>query len=118
MKLVCSEAESSALRRDLAGRDLLSSALLIVEGRRASRRYGEFASRRARVALTAITLLPLDDAILDAAAELGPAELRSLDALHLATLVSLGDDLERVYCYDDRLTGAAKALGITVSQPR
>ena len=118
MKLVCAEAESSALRRDLAGRDLLSSALLVVEGRRASRRYGEIASRRARAALTAITLLPLDEAILDAASEVGPAELRSLDAVHLATLISLGDDLERVYCYDARLTGAAKALGITVSQPR
>jgi uncharacterized protein len=87
-----------------------------VEGRRAARRYGELAAKRARAALTAITLVPLDEPILDAAAELDPAELRSLDALHLATVVSLGEDLERLYCYDGRLTDAAQALGIEVSQ--
>jgi predicted nucleic acid-binding protein len=114
---VRSEPESHALRRELAGRELLSSALLIVEGCRGARRYGRLAVTRARAALTAVTLLPLDDQILDAAAESDPAELRSLDALHLATAVSLGADLERLYCYDTRLADAAKALGIEVSQP-
>jgi predicted nucleic acid-binding protein len=118
IKLVRSEPESPALRRELAGRELLSSALLTVEGRRAARRYGELAARRARAALTAITLIPLDQPILDAAAESDPAELRSLDALHLATVVSLGEDLERLYCYDTRLGDAARALGIEVSQPQ
>jgi predicted nucleic acid-binding protein len=118
IKLVRSEPESAALRSELAGRELLSSALLVVEGRRAARRYGELAARRARVGLTALTLLPLDRGILDAAADLGPAELRSLDALHLATVLSLGEDLERLYCYDARLTAAAQALGIVVSRPR
>ncbi len=117
VKLVRSEPESAALRRELAGRELLSSVLLTVEGRRAARRYGELAARRARAALTAITLVPLDDPILQAAAELEPAELRSLDALHLATVVSLGEDLERLFCYDARLKDAAQALGIEVSQP-
>jgi predicted nucleic acid-binding protein len=118
VKLVRSEVESPALRRELAGRELLSSALLIVEGRRAARRYGELAVRRASVALTAITLIPLDQPVLDAAAELDPVELRSLDALHLATVVSLGENLERLYCYDTRLADAGQALGISVSQPR
>jgi hypothetical protein len=118
IKLVRSEAESSALRRDLVGRDLLSSALLVVEGRRAARRYGELAGTRARAALTAITLLPLEEPILDAASELNPVELRSLDALHLATVLSLGEDIERFYCYDGRLAGAAQALGVEVAQPR
>ena len=117
IKLVRSEPESPALRRELAGRELLSSALLSVEGRRAARRYGEPAAKRAHAALTAITLIPLDQPILDTAAKLNPAELRSLDALHLATAVSLGEDLERLYCYDTRLTRAAQTLGIEVSQP-
>jgi predicted nucleic acid-binding protein len=117
IKLVLSEAESPALRRELAGRELLSSTLLTVEGRRAARRYGELAAKRARAALTAITLIPLDQPILDAADALDPAELRSLDALHLATVVSLGEALEHLYCYDARLGDAAQALGIEVSQP-
>jgi predicted nucleic acid-binding protein len=118
IKLVRSEPESIALRRELAGRELLSSALLVVEARRVARRYGEIASRRARAGLSTITLLPLDRMVLDAAADLDPAELRSLDALHLATALSIGEDLARLYCYDTRLADAARAVGIEVSQPR
>jgi predicted nucleic acid-binding protein len=118
IKLVRSEPESVALRRALAGRELLSSALLVVEARRAARRYGEIASRRARVGLSTITLLPLDRPVLDAAADLNPAELRSLDALHLATALSIGEDLAYFYCYDIRLADAARAVGIDVAQPR
>jgi predicted nucleic acid-binding protein len=117
VKLVRAEPESHALRNELTGRELISSTLLTVEGRRAARRYGELATRRARAALTTITLVPLDEPVLDAAAGLDPAELRSLDALHLATIVSLGEDIERLYCYDSRLGDAARALGIKVSQP-
>ncbi len=113
-----SEPESSALRRALAGRELLSSALLTVEGRRAARRYGELATERAHAALTAITLVPLNESVLQTAGDLDPAELRSLDALHLATVVSLGADVERLYCYDNRLGDAARALGVEVVQPR
>lgn len=117
IKLVRSEPESRALRAELAGRELFSSVLLSVEGRRAARRYGTLAVNRARAALTTITLLPIDQPIIEAAGELDPAELRSLDALHLATIISLGEDVERVYCYDSRLTYAAQAIGIDVSEP-
>lgn len=119
IKLVRSEPESPALREELrsAETELISSVLLSVEGRRAARRYGRLASTRASTALTAITLLALDQPIIEIAGDLEPAELRSLDALHLATILSLGDDIERVYCYDSRLTSAARTLGIEVAQP-
>lgn len=119
IKLVRSEPESHALRDELRRTEpqLVSSILLSVEGRRAARRYGALAGTRASVALTAITLLALDEPIIDIAGELDPVELRSLDALHLATILSLGDDIERVYCYDSRLTSAARTLGIEVAEP-
>ena len=118
IKLVRSEPETHALRGEMgSGAELVSSALLIVEGRRAAARYGALARARARGALSAITLLPLDDMTLERAAELGPPELRSLDALHLATALSLGEDLGRFYCYDNRLVGAALTLGIDVRGP-
>jgi hypothetical protein len=117
VKLVRSEPESGALRRELVDTELISSTLLIVEGRRAAKRYGKLALRRARAALTAITLVPLDEAVLDIAAELDPPELRSLDALHLATVLSLGEDLGRLYCYDARLSAAALEFGVDVAQP-
>jgi predicted nucleic acid-binding protein len=119
LKLVRSEPESHALRDELRGAEteLISSVLLSVEGRRAARRYGKLASIRASAALTTVTLLALDQPILEIASDLEPAELRSLDALHLATILSLGDDIERVYCYDSRLNRAARALGIEVAEP-
>ena len=118
IKLVRWEPESAALRRELAGSALVSSSLLAVEARRAARRYGELALTRTNAALATITLIPLDSAVLDAAGDLNPPELRSLDALHLATVVSLGADLGRFHCYDARLANAARALGLEVSEPR
>lgn len=119
IKLVRAEPESQALREELSSADtqLVSSILLSVEGRRAARRYGRLASTRASLALTAITLLALDGSIIEIAAKLDPVELRSLDALHLATILSLGDDIEHVYCYDARLASAARMLGIEVAEP-
>lgn len=118
IKLVRSEPESRALRAEMTTGDVLvSSVLLLVEGRRAAARYGPVALVRARAALSTVTLLPIDDATLEAAAELEPSELRSLDALHLAAALSLAGDLGRVYCYDLRLSTAARTLGLDVRQP-
>lgn len=118
IKLVRSEPESEALREQFSpGGDVVSSVLLLVEGRRAAARYGELALTRARSALAAITLLALDDALLERAAGLSPPELRSLDALHLATALELGADLERFFCYDQRLAGAAAEFAIDVRFP-
>jgi hypothetical protein len=95
IKLVRSEPESAALRADMqSGGQIVSSALLVVEGRRAAARYGSLASARAQGALGAVTLLPLDDQTLERAAELAPPELRPPDALHLVTTVSPVEDLQ------------------------
>jgi len=118
VKLVRSEPESGALRAEIeSGIALVSSALLIVEGRRAAARYGSLALGRARNALATITLLPLDDLTLENAADLQPAELRSLDAVHLAAAATIGDELERFYCYDMRLSEAAATAGFDVRHP-
>lgn len=119
IKLIRSEPESPALRAELTSGDaLVSSVLLVVEGRRAAARYGAVALTRARAALSTVTLLPIDDAVLETAADLEPMELRSLDALHLAAALSLAGGLGRLYCYDARLATAARALGLDVRQPR
>lgn len=118
VKLVRSEPESGPLRDAIAaGEDLVSSALLVVEGRRAAARYGPVALARARAALPTVTLLRLDDETLELAAALQPSTLRSLDAIHLAAALSLGDDLGRLYCYDARLAAAAAGHGIDVRAP-
>ena len=67
--------------------------------------------------LEGLALLPLDGAVLDEAASIDPAELRSLDALHLATALSVRSEIGVFVTYDERL-GAAADRGLPVSQPR
>jgi len=55
--------------------------------------------------------------VVQRAAALGPPELRTLDAIHLATAISLGRDLGAVCAYDVRLGNAAAAKTIEVLAP-
>lgn len=94
-----------------------SSALLRVEAVRACRRAGDDAVAAVSGALRRVVLIPVDDEVLEAAALLGDPGVRSLDAIHLATAMALGDDLGMVFTYDARLSEAALALGLPVSSP-
>jgi uncharacterized protein len=118
VKLVVEESESSALAGHLHERPSRTScALARVEVIRAVRTHGEPATRRARRLLERISLLRLDDALLDQAAGLGDATLRSLDAIHLAAAQTLGDALAEVITYDARMAEAARRLGLAVAAP-
>ena len=48
---------------------------------------------------------------------LDPPTLRTLDAVHLAAALVLGDELDAIVTYDDRLAQAALANGIAVISP-
>ena len=67
--------------------------------------------------LAAMNLLAVDDDLLDAAALLEPQTLRSLDAVHLASALSIGDALVAVVTYDRRLADAARGAGLAVLSP-
>ncbi len=67
--------------------------------------------------LVPLSLVLLDDRVQRLAATVGSASLRSLDAIHLATALSLGDDLGGFCCYDRRLAADAEAAGLTVVSP-
>lgn len=64
-----------------------------------------------------VSLLELDAGIREFAATVESPVLRTLDALHLASAVSLEDDLGAIACYDERLSGAAELEGIAVVSP-
>lgn len=118
MKLPLQEAEHDALLGELAEWDgYLSSALLGVEAIRACARYGGAYAEDARLWLTDVALLPLDDALLDVATSLLPTGLRSLDALHLATAISVRDEIGAFFTYDERLAEAAGQHGLEVARP-
>jgi uncharacterized protein len=119
VKLVVGEPESAVLRRYLRRRPRrVSCALARVEVVRAVRPQGSAAVGRAQQLLARLSLLRLDDALLDAVSQLGGSGLRSLDAIHLAAAQALGGELESVVTYDARMTVAAGELGLHVAHPR
>lgn len=109
---------ATALHRYLRRRaPYVSSALARTEVARALLPAGEAAVRRGHDVLARVELVRINDRVLTAAGTLEPSQLRSLDAIHLATAQLLGGDLARVVTYDQRLAEAARALGWTVAQP-
>ncbi|MGI8686022.1 MAG: type II toxin-antitoxin system VapC family toxin [Acidimicrobiales bacterium] len=118
VKLAVDEPESAALRRHLRRqRPLLSSALARTEVLRALLDEGEEGLSRGRAVLGRINLIRVNDRVLNAAGTLLPAELRSLDAIHLATALQLGDDVRQLVSYDDRMIAAARQLGMRTATP-
>jgi predicted nucleic acid-binding protein len=119
VKLIVAEPESAALRARLQRwPDRVSATLLRTETVRALRRSGnEHLLAHARRLFAAINLVRLDEPLLDRAGDLGPVELRSLDAVHLAAALAVGPDLGVVITYDSRLRDAALAQGVDVEAP-
>ncbi|MGH8989511.1 MAG: type II toxin-antitoxin system VapC family toxin [Acidimicrobiales bacterium] len=118
VKLAIGEPESGALRRYLRRRrPLVSSALARVEVLRALLLEGEEGIARGREVLRRIELFRVNDWVLTMAGALLPLELRSLDAIHLATASQLGEDLGPIVAYDSRLLDAAEHLGMRTVSP-
>jgi uncharacterized protein len=115
LKLVLPEPESEPLQTSLNAWALASSALLEVEAVLGVRRRAPGQLSLVRQLLTSVSLLDIDASVRQDAGEL--AGLRSLDAIHLATSLSLGDRCGVFFAYDERLIDAARAHGLTVSVP-
>jgi len=119
-KLVVREQETAPLRAWLAARDDVAwsaSSLTRVEVVRAVARAQAAAVPTARRLLAGLDLVPLGPDVLEVAADLGPPSLRSPDALHLATALSLGRALDAFVVYDERLAQAAADAGLPVVAP-
>ncbi|HTX81195.1 MAG TPA: type II toxin-antitoxin system VapC family toxin [Streptosporangiaceae bacterium] len=119
VKLVVAEPESSALRRAITRwPQRASSTLLRTETIRALRRSGNTGQiPAARRLLRGVSMVRADEPLLDRAADLEPDELRTLDAIHLASALEIGQDLGVMIAYDIRLKAAAQAYGLAVESP-
>lgn len=118
VKLAVEEPESEALRRYLRRRGpLVSSALARTEVLRALLLEGDEGLARGRSVLDRVDLIRVNDRILNAAATLLPVEVRSLDAIHLATARQLAADLGRIVTYDERMRIAANHIGLRTAAP-
>jgi uncharacterized protein len=118
-KLVKSEAESSALRSWMEDQSdgFISSVLLEVELCRSVLRIDPRLLPAAHHLLESIDLIDLSRAVTDSATRVGHSALRSLDALHLATVLMVRSDVSLVVTYDLRLQLSVEAYGIEVVAP-
>ncbi len=120
LKLLYEERESAALEGWLSARPgtpVVSSELARMEVIRVCRRVNADALPEARALLAEVDLIPLTSDVVDEAAELGDIWLRSLDAIHLASALSIRADLSAFIAYDHRLGDAASAAGLESLRP-
>jgi len=117
VKLVRTEPESAALVDVVRGEpERVASSIAWTEVVRVTRRARTSVDDAIAV-LEGIDLIPADDGILRAAGQIEPTTLKTLDAIHVATALSVREDLTAFVAYDDRLISAARRLGLAVRSP-
>lgn len=117
-RVLLGEPDAPAVLRELARFDQhVASRLLRVELRRLALRYDLLET--AGELLAAVALIPLEQAILDAAETVLPPLVATLDAIHLVTALRLAEEgfLDTVMTYDTCLAEGAKQHGLTVLAP-
>jgi predicted nucleic acid-binding protein len=124
VKLVVREAESDALETEIsrwdriAASDIVSIELPRATARARSQGRADVADGRVVLELlAALRTVPITDEVRALAATMEPAELRTLDAIHLSCALALGDDLAGVLTYDHRMADAARLRGVAVIAP-
>lgn len=120
VKLFKAEPETAAFRAALADWPVqVASELIRVEAICTARRLGDNDTiHRAYEALERVTLIPMSPEILELAANAHTPPLRAMDAIHLATALSMRRDLGAMFVYDGDLHAAAQAHGLNSLAPR
>jgi len=115
LKLTGAEAESEALIDYLQDASIEASTSVIaeVEVLRNLRKLPVESDR----AMTGFYLLAVDDEVRRHAIGVDGETLRSLDALHIATALAVGDRELNFVTYDTRQAEAARRAGLKVVQP-
>ena len=117
VKLVVVETESAQmLRWYVESERVVTSRVGIAETRRAAARHPHDRDEL-QLLLTSVEVIEFDERLAERAASVGPILLRALDAIHLATALAFGSELEAFVTYDDRLAEAARAAGLPVDRP-
>lgn len=120
VKLVHAEPESPALRAWLDERaetGWVSSVLAEIESFRALAKYAAEAVTRLHPVLDQIDLIDLSPRVRILAQTVRPVTVRSLDAIHLGTALSIRRSLTSFVTYDKRLQDAAVAAGLPADSP-
>ncbi len=122
-KLLIAEPETPELRSWLTAHSVqgeypATSSLGRVELMRVVARYGEPGqAERARYLLDGLDILPLTEPVIALAETIGPATLRSLDAIHLATAANITRELTAFVTYDHRLLDGCREVRLPTASP-
>lgn len=119
VKLFKPEPETDALSRTLADWPVwASSELLAVEARCTARRLGDGPMlAEAAAALAGVDLVRYTAAIRERAGGSFQPALRALDAIHLATALTIQNDLGILVAYDEDLRAAGAIYGLPIRAP-
>ncbi len=120
VKLVKPEPETDAFRGALHDWPVqVSSELVRVESVCTARRLGGGdVLELALSLLEQIDLIPISSEIVELATGAFAPALRAMDAIHLATALSMQEDVGAVFVYDGDLHAAALAHGLDAAAPR
>ena len=119
VKLIVNEQHSKSLSSWVDGckQDLFISELARTEVSRAIARVDPNLIRQFNAIVTRFGVIRVSTQVLTIAAVLTPTTLRTLDAIHLASCVILGDDLTGFVTYDNAQASAASINSIEVITP-
>lgn len=117
VKLIFTEMESDHLREFVGTRELVSSQLARTELVRTVARHRPRSLDGAECLLGAMTLIALSHQLTARASWVKPAELRSLDAIHVASAMAMQEDLEALVTYHGRMIDAGRIAGLPVASP-
>jgi predicted nucleic acid-binding protein len=125
VKLLVREAESEAIEVELLRWSKLATSLVTnVELPRVISRAREErpnsvvdGSLSLRGILASATTIPLDERIVGEARNVRPSSVGALDAIHIASALSLGDDLAAVATYDKRMQEALALANVEILAP-
>jgi uncharacterized protein len=120
VKLAITEPETKALVAWLAAHPNLvrvSSPVIRIEVPRAVWRTDPGALPQSYSLVRRIREICITNGVLARAAGLRPVTLSSLDAIHLASALTIKRDLTAFVSYDERLLAAARDVGLAVASP-
>ena len=117
VKLIVEEKETQALLKSLPS-SLISGEILTVEVMRTTVHSDAETIAFARKLLAGINFMPISSEVISIASLFGAhIKSKTLDAIHLAAALSIGNAIDGIITYDTTMIADAKLLGIPVLSP-
>ena len=117
LKLIFTEKETPALDKVMNNK-MVTSTLTRVEVKRAVNRINSTKSKVANDVLAQLQYTELEPQTLNLAEAFSPdVTLRTLDAIHVASVLRISEAVQGIITYDEQMIANAEKMGIKVLSP-